>query len=169
MTPDTQMTFGVSGYLVKHALLSNTVVTIPDICNFCSTDTCYASICLHEKARKLWQNKFPGATDQYRKGFLFHNYQIDPHLRIGCSITLTSVCSFFAVWRYSMAMAMVAVDEPNRIFNNICDAVSPGKRLLLFPKLWLCHFIQYLTKKGSAATFPTCDVLDNFCIYLSYW
>ena len=34
MTPDTQMTFGVSGYLVKHALLSNTVVTIPDICHF---------------------------------------------------------------------------------------------------------------------------------------
>ena len=115
MTPDTQMTFGVSGYLVKHALLSNTVVPIPDICNFSPQKHVMPQFVSTKKRVNCDKTNFQVQLINIERVFCFTNYQIDPHLRISCSITLASVCSFLLCggirWRWRWLLSMNRIES----------------------------------------------------------
>ena len=74
-------------------------------------------LCLNLSPRKKRVNRdktnFQVQLINIERVFCFTNYQIDPHLRIGCSITLASVCSFLLCggirgrWRWLLSMNQI--------------------------------------------------------------
>ena len=118
MTPDTQMTFGVSGYLVKHALLSNTVVPIPDICNFSPQKHVMPQFVSTKKRVNCDKKVFQVQLINIERVFSFTNHQIDPHLRIGIAMhcnALASVSSFLLCggirWRWRWLLSMNRIES----------------------------------------------------------